>query len=47
MFSSVHQNQSVKKEVCVMSGTTATVVANHRSWEMLLLLIGATVFSDD
>ena len=37
--------QSAKKEICFMSGTTATTVVNHRSQEVLLLHFGATVFS--
>ena len=34
-------------EVCFMSGTTATVVVNHLSQEVLLLHFGATVFYED
>ena len=40
MFSSLCQD----REVCFMSGTTATVIVNHRSQELLLLHFGATVF---
>ena len=43
MFSSVCQD----REVCFMSGTTATVVVNHRSQELLLLHFGATVFFEE
>ena len=38
---------SAKKEVCFMSGTTATVVVNHSSQEVLLLHFGARVFYED
>ena len=37
----------MKKEVCPMSGTRATVVADHRSQAVLLLHFGATGFYED
>ena len=39
--------QSAKKEICSISGTTATTVVNHCSQEVLLLHFGATVFHED
>ena len=42
-----HRTESAKKGVCFMSGTTATVVVNHRSQQVLLLHFGATVFHED
>ena len=39
--------ESAKKDVCVISGTTATVILNHRSQGLPLLHFGATVFHED
>ena len=40
-------NSPRRKKICFMGGTTATIVANHRSQEVLLLHFGATVFCED